>query len=114
FNAEITGVRIDELGTERCAVRFIGFDQRREYKVQDVALLKPPRPQEAPVGSVVQAIWAQDGLWYQCTILEHTVKGYKVIFEEDPGQTPEEVNIDQIRLIAREAQAKKATVGEKE
>ncbi|KAF4748154.1 Survival of motor neuron--splicing factor 30 [Perkinsus olseni] len=97
FNAEITGVRIDELGTERCAVRFIGFDQRREYKVQDVALLKPPRPQEAPVGSVVQAIWAQDGLWYQCTILEHTVKGYKVIFEEDPGQTPEEVNIDQIR-----------------
>ncbi|KAF4661815.1 Survival of motor neuron--splicing factor 30 [Perkinsus chesapeaki] len=115
FNAEITGVRVDEIGTERCAVRFIGFDQRREYKVQDVALLKPPRPQEAPVGSTVQAIWSQDGLWYQCTVLEHTVKGYKVLFEEDPGQTPEEVSIDQIRLIPKAVETKKATaVAEKE
>ncbi|KAJ6342973.1 hypothetical protein OIU78_010817 [Salix suchowensis] len=46
-----------------------------------------PEPQETdqhekfPVGSKVQAVWSEDGEWYDATVEELTPNGYYVTFE---------------------------------
>mmetsp|Transcript_104965 Transcript_104965/g.338485 ORF Transcript_104965/g.338485 Transcript_104965/m.338485 type:complete len:328 (-) Transcript_104965:70-1053(-) len=96
YNAEIKSVRRDDRGIERCFVDFIGFQNQREYKVTDVRMLRPPHPAQCQPGTRCQAIFLEDGLWYECVITEQTEKGYKITFT-DYG-TKAEVKFDQIRL----------------
>merc|ERR1712014_508220 len=96
YNAEIKSVRRDDRGIERCTVDFIGFKNQREYKITDVKMLRPPHPAQCQPGTKCQAIFPEDGLWYECVITEQTEKGYKITFT-DYG-TKSEVKFDQIRL----------------
>mmetsp|Transcript_145656 Transcript_145656/g.405886 ORF Transcript_145656/g.405886 Transcript_145656/m.405886 type:complete len:329 (+) Transcript_145656:87-1073(+) len=96
YNAEIKSVRRDDRGIERCTVDFIGFQNQREYKVTDVKMLRPPHPAQCQAGTRCQAIFPEDGLWYECVITEQTEKGYKVTYA-DYG-TKADVKFDQIRL----------------
>merc|ERR1711974_364865 len=96
YNAEIRSVRRDDRGLERCTVSFVGMSNSREYKVTDVKMLRPPHPAQCQPGTRCQAIFHEDGLWYDCVITEQTEKGYKVNFTEY-GQKSE-VKFDQIRL----------------
>jgi survival of motor neuron-related-splicing factor 30 len=111
YNAEIKSVRRDDRGVERCTVDFIGFSNTREFKVTDVRLLRPPHPAQCQPGTRCQAIFYEDGLWYDCIITEQTEKGYKVTFT-DYG-TRAEVRFDQIRLQSSgKVQDKKRTIKE--
>lgn len=96
YNGEIKSVRRDERGVERCTVDFVGFAQQREYKVTDVKMLRPPHPAQCQPGTKVQAIFPEDGLWYDCVITEQTETGYKVTFTEYGSKG--EVKFDQVRL----------------
>jgi len=96
YNGEIKSVRRDERGIERCTVDFVGFSQQREYKVTDVKMLRPPHPAQCQPGTKCQAIFPEDGLWYDCVITEQTESGYKVTFTEYGGKG--DVKFDQVRL----------------
>jgi len=96
FNAEIVKVRRDDRGIERCTVDFIGLKHTREYKVTDVRMLRPPHPAQCQPGTRCQAVFAEDGLWYECVITEQTEKGYKITFTDYGSKA--EVQFDQIRL----------------
>jgi len=96
YNGEIASVRRDDRGIERCTVDFIGFQNRREFKITDVRMLRPPHPAQCQPGTNCQGIFPDDGLWYECVITEQTEKGYKVTFTE--YGTKSEVKFDQIRL----------------
>ncbi|CAE6968809.1 smndc1 [Symbiodinium natans] len=96
YNGEIKSVRRDERGQERCMVEFIGFSNSREFKVTDVRLLRPPHPAQCQPGTKCQAIFPEDGLWYDCVITEQTEKGYKITFMDYGSRA--EVRFDQIRL----------------
>mmetsp|Transcript_68632 Transcript_68632/g.151100 ORF Transcript_68632/g.151100 Transcript_68632/m.151100 type:complete len:338 (+) Transcript_68632:90-1103(+) len=96
YNGEIKSVRRDERGQERCMVEFIGFSNQREFKVTDVRLLRPPHPAQCQPGTRCQAIFPEDGLWYDCVITEQTEKGYKITFIDYGSKA--EVKFDQIRL----------------
>ncbi|CAK8998101.1 unnamed protein product [Durusdinium trenchii] len=96
YNGEIKSVRRDERGQERAMVEFIGFSNQREFKVTDVRLLRPPHPAQCQPGTRCQAIFPEDGLWYDCVITEQTEKGYKITFIDYGSKA--EVKFDQIRL----------------
>ncbi|CAJ1451296.1 unnamed protein product [Effrenium voratum] len=96
YNGEIKSVRRDERGQERAMVEFIGFSNQREFKVTDLRLLRPPHPAQCQPGTRCQAIFPEDGLWYDCVITEQTEKGYKITFIDYGSKA--EVRFDQIRL----------------
>lgn len=97
YNAEIQSVRRDHKGIERCAVKFIGDEgTQREYKTTELRLLKPPPAAQCAPGLKCQSIFKEDGLWYDCVILEHTTTGYKVNFKDYNEEC--EVKFDQIRM----------------
>eukprot|EP00929_Paragymnodinium_shiwhaense_P007227 TRINITY_DN111160_c0_g1_i1.p2 TRINITY_DN111160_c0_g1~~TRINITY_DN111160_c0_g1_i1.p2 ORF type:complete len:329 (-),score=126.00 TRINITY_DN111160_c0_g1_i1:118-1104(-) len=112
YNAEIKSVRRDERGMERVLVDFVGFGTQREYKITDVKMLRPPHPAQCQPGTRCQAIFPEDGLWYDCAIAEQTEKGYKIQFTE--YGTKAEVKFDQIRLSSASSrvQDKKRTIKE--
>jgi len=104
YNARITSVRRDEKGVERCSVKLIGIQLSREYKISEVRLLKPPPPVQCQVGAQIQAIFSEDGLWYDSKITEQTENGYKVEFSEYGEK--EDVRFDMVRLKQVEKKAK--------
>jgi len=111
YNAEIKSVRRDDRGIERCTCNFIGIQNQREYKVTDVKMLRPPHPAQCQPGTRCQAIFPEDGLWYDCVIMEQTEKGYKISFTE--YGTKAEVRFDQIRLSSSgKVEVKKRTIKE--
>mmetsp|Transcript_27158 Transcript_27158/g.63150 ORF Transcript_27158/g.63150 Transcript_27158/m.63150 type:complete len:327 (-) Transcript_27158:146-1126(-) len=110
YNAEIITVRRDERGIERCTVEFIGFQNQREYKITDVRMLRPPHPAQCQPGTRCQAIFEEDGLWYDCMITEQTEKGYKVTFSDYGSK--QEVKFDQVRLSSNRGGDKKRTIKE--
>lgn len=112
YNAEVRSVRRDERGIERAICDFIGFKNQREYKVTDMKLLRPPHPASCQPGTRCQAIFPEDGLWYDCAITEQTEKGYKVTFIE--FGTKADVKFDQIRLSGGSSKVaeKKRTIKE--
>jgi len=112
YNAEIKAVRRDERGVERCTVSFVGIQNQREYKVTDVKMLRPPHPAQCQPGTRCQAIFPEDGLWYDCLITEQTEKGYKINFVE--YGTKVEIKFDQVRLSSSSGKVaeKKRTIKE--
>mmetsp|Transcript_51452 Transcript_51452/g.115727 ORF Transcript_51452/g.115727 Transcript_51452/m.115727 type:complete len:326 (+) Transcript_51452:80-1057(+) len=110
YNGEIKSVRRDDRGIERCTVDFIGLQNQREYKVTDVKMLRPPHPAQCQPGTRCQAIFPEDGLWYECVITEQTEKGYKITFTDYGSKA--EVKFDQVRLVSLKAAEKKRTIKE--
>lgn len=53
--------------------------------------------QKFPVGSKIQAVWSDDGEWYEATIEAHTPNGYYVRYENWGNR--EEVDPANIRLV---------------
>mmetsp|Transcript_35313 Transcript_35313/g.101545 ORF Transcript_35313/g.101545 Transcript_35313/m.101545 type:complete len:335 (-) Transcript_35313:80-1084(-) len=112
YNAEIRAVRRDERGIERCTVSFIGVQNSREYKITDVKMLRPPHPAQCQPGTRCQAVFPEDGLWYDSVITEQTEKGYKISFTEYGSKA--EVKFDQVRITGTsgKVEAKKRTIKE--
>jgi survival-of-motor-neuron-related-splicing factor 30 len=54
-----------------------------------------------PIGTKVQAVWSDDGEWYNATIEAHTPNGYFVSYDEWGNK--EEVDPDNVREIEEEA-----------
>ncbi|XP_047325174.1 survival of motor neuron-related-splicing factor 30 [Impatiens glandulifera] len=50
-----------------------------------------------PVGTKVQAVWSEDGEWYEGTVEEHTMNGYRVRY--DGWGNEEEVDPDNVRAV---------------
>lgn len=105
FNAEITSVRRDERGVERCTAEFVGFQNQKEYKITDIRLLRPSHPALCQPGTKCQGIFDGDGLWYDCVVTEQTEKGYKVNFSE--YGTKAELKFDQLRVGSKMADKKR-------
>jgi len=112
FNGEVMSMRKDNRGIERAVVSILALNAQREYKLSELKLLKPPHPALCPAGTKLQAIFSQDGLWYDAVITEQTEKGYFVTFLE--YQNKEEVPFDRVRLSGKAAaeQTKKKNVKE--
>lgn len=110
YNGEISKVRRDERGIERCMVDFIGISSNREYKITDVKMLRPPHPAQCQPGTNCQGIFGEDGLWYDCVITEQTEKGYRVTFTE--YGTKCDIKFDQIRLGGHKSSDKKRQIKE--
>lgn len=98
FNAEVLALRTDDKGITRAIVKLMGTDQAREYDIKDIKLLPLAAMEAFPVGKRVQAIWLDDGLWYNATVSNFSATGDEVIvsfdgFEGDAST----VKLDQIR-----------------
>ncbi|XP_075487037.1 uncharacterized protein LOC142526487 isoform X1 [Primulina tabacum] len=70
-----------------------------------------------PVGTKVQAVWSEDGEWYDGTIEDHTVNGYYICY--DGWGNKEEVDPDNVRPIQEDTadplvEAEKVAVATKE
>jgi hypothetical protein len=97
FNAEIVSTRMDDANTEKVIVRLIGTSQGREYNRGDVKLLQKAETEGFPVGKRVQAIWRDDGLWYNGLVDSHDESGnFMISFDGFEGK-PELVLADQVR-----------------
>lgn len=96
FNAEVISVRVDE-DIAKASVKLIGKEQAREYPVSDIKLLTISPSKEFPPGSKVQAIWKEDGLWYNAKVSDNKKEGsFSVIFDGFDDK-PEVIGADQIR-----------------
>jgi len=81
-------------------VKIMGSDEGRDYKIEDIKLLPIGSSESFPVGTKVQAIWKNDGLWYNAQVAEtrssDVTEVFMVIYEGFDGE-PEPVKADQIR-----------------
>ncbi|PFH34727.1 malic enzyme [Besnoitia besnoiti] len=109
FYAEILDLKKSKQG-ERVLVEFIGWKNQQEYPVHQVQLLSPVAPSAVPPGTAAQAIFSEDGKWYDCVVDEHTTSGYKVTYTEYGNS--EEVKFDQVRLKKPKKDAPKRRVKE--
>ncbi|CBZ51622.1 Tudor domain-containing protein, related [Neospora caninum Liverpool] len=109
FYAEILDLKKSKQG-ERVLVEFIGWKNQQEYPVHQVQLLAPVPPSAVPPGAAAQAIYSEDGKWYDCVVDEHTAGGYKVTYTEYGNS--EEVKFDQVRLKKPKNDAPKRRVKE--
>ncbi|PIA47033.1 hypothetical protein AQUCO_01400030v1 [Aquilegia coerulea] len=75
-----------------------------------------------PVGTKVQAVWSEDGEWYDATIESHTPNGYYVTYNEwgnreevDPGNVRaiEEGAVNTLLVAEKQAEATKQAIKRK-
>lgn len=107
FNAEVYSVRRDERNVERVMITIFGHKERKEVKLSEIRKLLPVHPAQCMPGTKCQAIYTQDGLWYDCTIDEQTENGYIVTYEIG-GK--DEIKYDQVRLKSAKTPAAVANV----
>ena len=97
FNAEIHSVRRDG-DKEKVIVKLMGKDQAREYHLADIKLLPWASKKQFPSGTKVQAIWKDDGLWYNGIVDRIASDGaFLVSFDGFEGEA-EAVRPDRIRV----------------
>jgi hypothetical protein len=98
YNAEVISSRKHPTGTTKVIVQVMGTNEGREYGVDDIKLLPKANPEHFTVGMKVQAIWKDDGLWYNAKIeaLPNGDDLYRVLYDGFDGE-PETVKADQIR-----------------
>lgn len=97
FNAEILVLRIDDKNVHKVIVKLIGTENAREYDLKDIKLLPEMPDGSIKAGSRVQAIWKEDGLWYNGTITGlNPEKECLVEFDGFEGKA-EVVKRDQVR-----------------
>ena len=105
YNSVVLKTRIDEHGSEKVIVKLLGTEQAREYDVKDVKFLPRANHEDFPIGHRIQAIWVDDGLWYNAKIVEPPSEGGKVSDDAfhvtydgfEDGGVPYLVQSDQIR-----------------
>eukprot|EP01067_Filipodium_phascolosomae_P001617 Filipodium_phascolosomae@DN2052_c0_g1_i1.p1 len=78
--AVIRMVRTASTGHEKCVVQYVGYNSKYEFRLSEVNVLKPPHPAQCQPGTIVQAIWPEDGEWYDARVEEQTEAGYRVVF----------------------------------
>ncbi|PHJ22685.1 malic enzyme [Cystoisospora suis] len=103
FYAEILDLKKSKQG-ERVVVEFIGWKNQQEYPIHQVQLLAPVVPSALPPGTEAQAIFSEDGKWYDCVVDEHTSGGYKVTYTEYGNS--EEVKFDQAQRNSKKRRVK--------
>ncbi len=79
FAARIISVDEDEQTTE---ILWIGFKDKARLPAKYIKLQKLPEPSELTVGTYCEAIYAEDGRWYPCTIEKATEDGYQVKYKK--------------------------------
>ncbi|UKJ89893.1 hypothetical protein MACJ_003147 [Theileria orientalis] len=85
--------------TDLTIIELLGSREKCSLALKDLRLLEPPLPVQCKPGSLVQALYADDGRWYDCIINRQTEKGYVVTYKD--YNTSEEVKRDRIRLKIR-------------
>ena len=109
YNAEILVLRIDDKNAHKVIVKLIGTENAREYDLKDIKLLPEMAEASLTTGMRVQAIWKEDGLWYNGTITGlNSDKHCLVEFDGFEGKA-EIVKRDQVRepiVVATEVKAK--------
>lgn len=105
YNAQIFSVTKDASGSEKATLVVFGQKERKECSLKHIRMLKPPHPAQCRIGAKCQAIFTQDGLWYDAVIENSTETGYIVKFNDYASS--EEVKFDQIRFKTEDP--KKAT-----
>jgi len=93
---EITQLKRDSKLGERVVVELVGSKHVVEIPLKDIKIVVPPNPALCVPGAKAQAIYSQDGRWYDCVIESKTGGGYKVKYAEYDNE--EEVREDRIRL----------------
>ena len=97
FNAVTVSVRKDAHNDDKVVVRILGTENAREYGLVDIKLLPIAPRGEFPVGTKVQAIWKDDGLWYNASVNGFTDNAEFVVAFDGFDTEPEVVNADQVR-----------------
>eukprot|EP00375_Theileria_parva_P001661 XP_764335.1 hypothetical protein [Theileria parva strain Muguga] len=75
-------------------IELLGSREKCTLCLKDLRLLEPPLPAQCKPGSLVQALYAEDGRWYDCIINRQTEKGYIVTYKD--YNTSEEVQRDRV------------------
>ncbi|XP_022155149.1 survival of motor neuron-related-splicing factor 30 [Momordica charantia] len=94
---EISGSNV-ETGDNSASISFL---QSKETKMEAESL--SDHHEKFPIGSKVQAVWSEDGEWYDATIEAHTVNGFYVSY--DSWGNKEEVDPANVREIQQEVNA---------
>jgi hypothetical protein len=102
YNAVVVSTRIDESMNEKIIVKLMGTEQAREYDVKDVKFLAKAAKDDFPIDTRVQAIWNEDGLWYNGKIVaapdaEAFQDGFHVVYDGFDDGIPYLVKSDQVR-----------------
>lgn len=80
-------------------LEILGSREPCTLALKSLRLLEPPLPNQCKPGSLVQALYSDDGRWYDCIINRKTENGYIVTYKD--YNTSEEVRNDRIRLKTR-------------
>lgn len=76
FNATVHSVTTsDQKHEEKVIVKIMGRESYREYLTVDIKLLPVIPVDQFSIGSKVQAIWKDDGLWYNAELKAVTAEG---------------------------------------
>eukprot|EP00914_Ancora_sagittata_P025969 GHVO01051296.1.p2 GENE.GHVO01051296.1~~GHVO01051296.1.p2 ORF type:complete len:273 (-),score=59.52 GHVO01051296.1:328-1146(-) len=98
FVAEILAFKKDpRTGSNKVTVQFVGFTTPEEVPLSSIEILQPVSPALLTPGTRAQAVFSDDGKWYECDIEEQTSNGYRVRYVSY-GNT-EEVKFDRVRLV---------------
>lgn len=102
YNAVVLKSRTDNLGGKKVIVKLMGTDQGREYDLKDVKFLPRAEKDKFPIGRKVQAIWEEDGLWYNAEIVDApdskpVENMFHVVFEGFDDGATYPVQSDQLR-----------------
>eukprot|EP01069_Polyplicarium_translucidae_P003907 Polyplicarium_translucidae@DN2444_c0_g1_i3.p1 len=94
--AEIISFRKDPKAGSKVTVELIGYGTQEEVAINQIELLQPASPALLTPGTRCQAIFSEDGRWYECDIEEQTPNGYNVRYSNYGNR--EEVKFDRVRL----------------
>uniref|UniRef100_A0A3B0N1P2 Tudor domain-containing protein n=1 Tax=Theileria annulata TaxID=5874 RepID=A0A3B0N1P2_THEAN len=91
-------------------IELLGSREKCSLCLKDLRLLEPPLPAQCKPGSLVQALYGEDGYedgyiylfrrWYDCIINRQTEKGYIVTYKD--YNTSEEVQRDRVKTKIKE------------
>jgi len=114
YNAVVLKTRIDDHGSEKVIVKLLGTEQAREYDVKDVKFLAKVKSEDFPPGRRVQAIWIDDGLWYNAKVVDAPEgkvpeNGLYVVYDGFDDGIPSLVQSDQLREPIKVQRVQKST-----
>lgn len=109
YNAEIISSKTDDKMGEKVIVKLIGQESMREYLLVDVKLLSLVNVEDFPLESKIQAIWKDDGLWYNAHVKGiSSDSAIDVVYDGFDGEIVS-LPLDQVRLPVVVAKHKKPT-----
>lgn len=84
-----------ETDGDRLKVRTYGYEAQERWV--DAARVWPWSPKEFAVGTVVEVLWPQDGVWYDATVRESRLGVHRIHYEGYGEEWDEWVSADRIR-----------------